>query len=719
VKVIFFFTKQFRDHSKNSIGELQRQMNSLCDDYLLVVDAEYLDVDSCTKIFHDSIYKIYDICCPIRSKRISYKSFSKPWISNQLKTYIHRKHRMYKEYRRGIIMFHDYNTFKNQVTNMVRRAKSRYFHDKFNANQRDIGDTWKTINSLIKKKRNLKPNIEIATETGLTRDNISIANIFNRYFTNIATELESRIPDPVHSPLSYMGDRVAPSFFISPVSEDDIRAEIDNLKLKSCNFYSIPTYVYKACRDSLSVIIAKLFNLSITRGTFPQCLKTARVIPIFKHGEPTSPNNYRPISTLSVLSKIFEKLMQRRLSHFLKMFNVLSPHQFGFKPNSSTSDAILEFLHTVVSSLDDKNSVIATFLDFAKAFDTIRHDILLNKLEHYGIRGVVLGWFKSYLCERNQFVCIGESKSGLCRINSGVPQGSVLGPTLFLLYINDMARCSNRLQFVHFADDTTVFCSNRDVEELTATMNLELIRLYEWLRDNRLILNVDKTLCMLFSDSTHNHVPNIIINNSIIRRVDVANFLGVKIDYKLTFRPHVDDLCKNISRAIGVINRISTIVPPKSKKMLYYALVHSRVSYGILAWGRSRVGNDSRVERLLRRARKVVCYPSTDASASSVNLLDFDSMYSYFACIKMFRIVKMGQHPYFSNFLQYLIPQHAHETRFSISSSFNAPQYNKTKSQKFFLYQSITDWNNLPIEMKSSHTLDGFKRQLKKKLLGV
>jgi len=712
-----FFIKRFRDHSERSIDYLRNEMCMLCDNFLMLLGEDFFDVNSAVQLFNDSVYNIYNKCCPIRSKRISYKRFSKPWITDHLKVFINRKHSLYKQYRRGFVTFQVYNNYKNQVTHMLRREKENFFINKFNAKMQDVGETWKIINSLIKNKRNLHPDIEIVSDHGIVKNNVDVANHFNNYFVNVAANLESKIPAPVLSPLEYMGDRVTSSFFVLPVSSEDVRTEIMKLKCKSCNLESVPPYIYKLCESSLTIIIARLFNLSVVHGIFPECLKTSRVIPVFKRGDKTSMNNYRPISTLPIMSKLFEKLMKKQLCNFLTYSDILTPCQFGFRQNSSTSDAILEFLHSTVNSLDSGDCIIATYLDFAKAFDTVRHDVLLDKLEHLGVRGIILDWFRSYLSGRYQYVNVGDSSSALRRITSGVPQGSVLGPTLFLLYINDMARCSERLKFVHFADDTTVFCSGRDIEEASVCMNDELKRLVAWLRDNRLILNTDKTSYMIFSDVNNFHVPDIRISNNTINQVEVANFLGVKIDCKLTFKAHIDDLCNSVSRSVGIINKISSMVPPASKKLLYYALIYSKVSYGILAWGRSSLSNTNRVGKLLDRAKRIVSYSPNGLVGSCGDMLNFESMYHYFSCIKMFKIVKSGQHPYFNNILNHLVPQHAHRTRFSMCDSFNTPFYHKSKSQKGFLYQSISNWNTLPADIKSCQTLDSFKRGLKKYLI--
>jgi hypothetical protein len=262
-----------------------------------------------------------------------------------------------------------------------------------------------------------------------------------------------------------------------------------------------------------------LFNESVLAGLFPNCLKLARVIPIFKSGDTEQASNYRPISTLPVISKLFEKLMYRRFDSFLSKYKILTPCQFGFRSGRSTADAVLEFCDTIYNTVNLGGSVLSVFLDFSKAFDTVNHQILLSKLDHYGVRGLAHDWFRSYLSNRSQYVEVNCIRSEPTFMSHGVPQGSTLGPLLFLLYVNDMNNSSNVLQFVHFADDTTVSLPCESVGLGAGIMNSELSRVDAWLATNRLSLNIKKSSYMLFSAT--NLVPpfDIRVRDVLIDRV--------------------------------------------------------------------------------------------------------------------------------------------------------------------------------------------------------
>ena len=278
--------------------------------------------------------------------------------------------------------------------------------------------------------------------------------------------------------------------------------------------------------------------------------------------------------------------MSTRLSVYLELHDIIYSQQFGFRSGFSTTHSLISITETIRKTLDNKKYGCGVFIDLKKAFDTVNHNILIQKLEHYGIRDVALSWFNSYLSNRKQFVNINGTNSDIRNITCGVPQGSVLGPLLFLLYINDLPNISQKLKFYLFADDTNIYFESDNLVDLEKIVNKELEKLHEWLCINRLSLNISKTNFVIFHAPNKPKVPvTLLINKKAIDEVQYVKYLGILIDSQLTFKYHIDQLNKKVSRAIGVLYKLRPFVTVKILTNVYYAIVYPFLLYGILIWG--------------------------------------------------------------------------------------------------------------------------------------
>ena len=296
-----------------------------------------------------------------------------------------------------------------------------------------------------------------------------ISNIMNEHFTGIGPTLANNLPTSKKLFTEFLDKNKSPatSFFFCPISPNEVKLEILSMSNnKSYGFYSCPVSILKLASDILSDVLTKILNKSIDLGTFPSKLKMAKVLPIFKSDDNTDPNNYRPISLLSCFNRIFEKLVYKRMKSFIEEKNILCTSQYGFRQGHSTEHAILDIVSRIQSNMDAGAFSCGVFIDLKKAFDTVDHSILIHKLDFYGFRGIINVWFRSYLQDRTQITVIDQRPSNKSVVTYGVPQGSVLGPLLFLLYVNDIYSSSNKLNFYLFADDTNILYSHKNLKSL-------------------------------------------------------------------------------------------------------------------------------------------------------------------------------------------------------------------------------------------------------------
>ena len=434
--------------------------------------------------------------------------------------------------------------------------------------------------------------------------------------------------------------------------------------------------IIKQIRNELAPILTIAINQSLTSGIFPSTLKVAKVIPLFKNkGEPTDFGNYRPISLLNVISKLYERVVYNQIYSYFTTNNLFFDSQYGFRTRHSTEDAAIELIDQVhrVFENNPHDHVVSVFLDLSKAFDTIDHSTMLKKLSHYGITGAPLQWFKSYLTDRKQFILYDELESNLLNITVGVPQGSILGPLLFLIYINDAHRATQALKFVHFADDTTLFQNiaffsggTLTQSQVEGRINVELKKVYDWLCVNKLSLNVSKSRCLVFKNPKYPTVCKpyeLEINNEKIKCVSEFNFLGIMIDEFLSWNPHTEMVTSKISRTLGVIKRVRGFLPFHALEKIYNALVVPHLNYGLKLWGTNLAAVTKAQKRAIRLITNSRYFAHTSPLFKQNHILKVEDIYKL-QCLKLYYKIQHEIVPqYLSNLTVHNRQIHDHNTR--------------------------------------------------------
>ena len=501
-----------------------------------------------------------------------------------------------------------------------------------------------------------------------------IACHFNEYFTSIAHKLNNdkygaSNSQPSDSYKLFLKNRVSHSIYFANIECSEVTNIINNFNNNKSSDFSVRAL--KLIKHQIAPVLAVLFNDCMHSGVFPDGLKIARVLPLYKGGKTHLMSNYRPISILPLFSKIFEKLIYHRLYAFLDKYNILYKKQFGFRRNHSTTHALNIAISSIAKALNNNYKSMGIFIDFSKAFDTINHSILLKKLEHYGIRNQALLLITNYLSNRYQYVVCDGNASTILPVLNGVPQGSVLGPLLFILYVNDIIyctcyckgqqceskdKCLDLATFILFADDTNIFVSGTSIKQLYYKANYILKHLMKYLDANYLHINTDKSKFIHFKSPKSNDINmNLNLGNKRLTCVKKTKFLGVFIEEKLNWKYHISSIAKRVSKTSGILYKIGRSLPISLRKSVFSELVNSHLSYCISVWGgnSNQLNNLFKVQKKALRALfrfrrshkvgKVWKYGHTKPYFNDNTFLTVLNLYTYSTLVETFKILRSKQ----------------------------------------------------------------------------
>ncbi|KAL5258808.1 hypothetical protein ACHWQZ_G009312 [Mnemiopsis leidyi] len=759
--------KQYYDYCQSNIDKF---LNILENDLANNIIGNFTE-------FHEIYKKGIDKTCKLERPKCSKRTVqNNPWITPGLIVSINHQHKLYKDWvkarkvkcklgevcdKGGLChcptcskkhtKYHEYTDYRRILKKTRKNIKTKYYTGKFLETKGNSKKTWELINRIRgKKKRQIKPLFTIDNEKVTNRR--IIANEFNKYFVSLAANLNeayneigelsmNRLP----SFYDYLPRSSSSSIYLHDCDPDEVSKVITELKNGKSS--DIPIHIVKQSSNIISPLLSVLYNECMRDGVFPDDLKTGRISPIYKKDNEELLENYRTVSTLAVFGKIFEKIIYRRLYNFFQSQNTLYENQYGFRKNHSTNHALNFSVNYVESCLKKKQHVLGIFIDLSKAFDTVPHQELLSKLENYGIRGNANNLISSYLSDRFQYVSVLGEDSEKLPVVYGVPQGSCLGPLLFIIYINDISRTTELGKFVLFADDTNIFvadnCKKRVYEK--ANRILHLVHLY--MKCNLLHINIKKCCYIHFEPSRPNAESNssegedenvLALNSTVIKRVNEAKFLGVIIDEKLKWTAHVKALNAKLKCETGKLCRIRNIVPKDHYKELYHTLFESHLGYGISVWGGI---SNNKLEPLFVTQKKYVRIMFGDKEAylnkmctsarartranqklsqdfyekehtkplfNLNNLLTVHNLYKYTCLCEMFKIIKLA----YPNSLLSLFHR-----------SPRRPDYFITPSpSSSFIYKSSHMWNSCrkPANGTSFSSSTNFvKNKLKKSLLDL
>ena len=492
---------------------------------------------------------------------------------------------------------HDrYKRYRDALRKIKRRCKIDFYNKQCERYKRNSKQLWTTINEVCGKNNDKSCTVSYITINGIKQyDSNKISDEFAKFFATVGERFSLKTPQSKYDIEHYLSkiNRNPQSIFLSPCTEFEIKKLISSLEnKKSSGHDGISNILLKDLSSVLAHPLYIIFNQSISTGCFPSIMKQADVSPLHKSGDIHIIDNYRLISLLITISKILEKIVYKRVYTFLNTTNQIYNSQYGFRSKHSCEHAVSELVGNILKGKENNMHTISVFLDLSKAFDTLEYSTLFRKLEIYGIRGNALDWFKSYLTDRtmrikcniNSKIRYSEQKS----ITYGAPQGSCLGPLLFLIFCNDLYLNLEFTKCILFADNTTVYYSNKNLSLLVAPVEHDLLKLNDWFKANKLTLNKKKSVCILFRANNSiktSNLTGIKIDNEEIKFVNNTKFLGVWLDKALDWTVHTNKLLMKIQRNAHLLYRSKNLLSLHAKKILYFTQIYSHISYGISIWG--------------------------------------------------------------------------------------------------------------------------------------
>ena len=485
---------------------------------------------------------------------------------------------------------------------------------------------------------------------------------------------------------------------------------------------NIDNNLLRISSECISPSLCHIYNLSLIKGIVPVQWKTAKITPVYK-----GRGDHKLLGTISIVptvAKVIEAYIKSKLISFLEINKLLCPTQFAYLNNTSTETALHNFIDNTLNNIDKGNISAACMLDLTKGFDTVCHESLLNKLQKYGIQYNILSWFTSYLSNRLQFVKYNNNISKQTTVTIGVPQGTILGPILFLIYINDFSNLSPDSTIFKYADDATIDCHSNNPSLLNTKMQLALSNTTEWLKMNRLVINPEKSTFIILGHKSKIRDINfsLHINGAVLPQCSSTKLLGIIIDEHLCWDSHIQHLLKKLSPKLGLLRRLSYIFPREVLTLLYLSIIQPHLDYCISIWGTCSRGNILTLQKIQNRAARIVtCNYDYSISSRSIikdlGWMNIDQRHFYFTSILMYKSLNSLTSDTISNRFTKCEQIHNYFTRSSSNLSLHPPKPRTNYLKHCLSYNGVMCWNKLPLTIKNFKTFNSFKFACRKYIL--
>jgi len=709
---------EFRSQKKFNVDDFLCELQSVPWETIYL----YTDPNEALSAWYDMFTNVLDKLAPLVKKRVKYWHQPK-WMTPDVLEAINKR-----KYFRSNNMTAAYKRQRNLVKSMMKKAKSDYYNSMLR-NSSDTKNMWNCIKQLgDSKKCTNGPTVLKGDDGTIISDPFDIATVFNEHFSKIQADIANSESDECKLNQSesfkkleeFVASKMTPAvnFDIPLMTVEYVCKQLSTFQInKAKGVDNISPYFFKIAAPIIAPSLCHIFNCSIVSRMFPDKWKVAKVTPLHKKDAKECKNNYRPISVLCTLSKILEKHVHQYFYEYLAGNNLLHPSQSGFRSKYSCSTALTHMVENWLTAVDSGQMIGTVLVDFQKAFDSVDHSLLLKKLHLYGCSEHSLCWFRSYLQGRSQHVCIKNVSSDTKPVICGVPQGSVLGPLLFLLFINDLPlHLSSESDL--YADDTSVYVVGRDLSEIETKLNADMEKLNNWCIDNKIRINVNKTKCMLImTPQRRARLPdgrlNIKINNTAIPYCDGDKILGVYVNNSFDWSKHVSNVCTAINYRLSILRRIKAHLSLTARTVYCNSYILPSFDYCCTVWGNTTQENIMKLFRLQKYAARLVF---DDFESSSSDLLeklkwlpinyriDLNKLLLVFKSLNGLAPDYLTSKFNFRNNIHYAFRSVSDECML-------IPKHQTETFKKSLAYSGSKLWNSLPISIKQSKSFDQFKNE--------
>ena len=724
--VFILLSNQFPKHGKEYTRVYSdRNINKFvedCQNKDWSVSSENNDPNAAYTLFITSFTRLFNLHFPpvLVSKA---RQRDKKWVTKGLRECIQKKNILLKRKKKNPSFNNKkkYSIYNKVLQKHLVYAENKYYSDILSNKHDSNHKFWKLLGGVINPSKHANKQLinKITYGNKIITDPKEISCAFNDYFSNVGKKLSEKFPSQSDF-RKYMKTNQANSIYITPIIVQEVITEISKLKTnKSSGPDNIPPKVIKCVSQQIAPILTEIFNLSLEQGVYPEFLKRSKVIALFKKGERLLPENYRPISLLDIFDKIFEKLIYKRLVSFINKYKMLFQFQFGFREDHSTVLALTEIIDNIKHAIDNNEYTVGIFIDLCKAFDTVDHGILLEKLKYYGIRGKAHDLLSSYLCNRTQYTVINNVVSDIKPITCGVPQGSVLGPLLFLIYINDIKNCISDKCIRLFADDTGLFVKGKSLDSVMKASQQILANLEEWFKHNKLSVSVAKCGFLVFHGKNRplpNNIKPLYLNGVEIKRLDVFRYIGLLLDPTLSWKPHVENVVNKLNTFFGIFSHIRNKIPQHLVREIYFTTVFPHINYGLEIYGSCSGSLLSKLQVKQNQLMKILTkkdrlYP-TDALHSENRILKIVDVFKSKILLFVHKCLNKNTISIFHNYFRLQHETHTYPTR--DRNTLILPRTNTILGATAIYSSGVKLWNNCAVAKQnmtmSNHTM---KRKVK------